>query len=611
MKKEKFLSYLVILAGILVAVILGIRSWSGPSAKSADAPATAKKTTVTVPGFGGDMQIEVSADENKIYAVNVLSNQETEGIGSKAVAALPGKMVEEQTFNVDGISGATISSTALRTGVEQALKEMGLDTEKFAKAQASADSAKKEDRNLEADVCVIGAGGAGMISAITAADSGKKVVLLESQGIVGGNSVRATGGMNAAATKWQAENPFEEGSGVEKTLATAAEKYADNAAITALAVKVKEQYEAYQANPEGYFDSVELMELDTLVGGKGSNNPELVKVLAENSGPAIDYLETLGMTIHNVGAFGGASVKRIHRPVDENNKVIAVGSYMVPILEKNINDRENITLLTSVKAVIIATGGFAANMEMVEKYQPALKGYMSTNAAGALGQGITMAEAIGADTVDMDQIQIHPTVTATDAHLITEGLRGDGAILVNMEGKRFTDEVGTRDAVSKAEIAQTGSQVYLVIDNKMVEKSAVIQGYIKSGYTVTGEDAKSLAEAMGVPADALEETLKSWNEAVEKKEDTEFGRTSFAAGLDTAPFYAIKVTPGVHHTMGGLKINTVTEVLNKEGKAIPGLFAAGEVTGGVHGANRLGGNAVCDFTVFGKIAGESAASYAK
>ena len=321
--------------------------------------------------------------------------------------------------------------------------------------------------------------------------------------------------------------------------------------------------------------------------------------------------------------------------------MIAVGSYMVPILEKNINDRENITLLTSVtadkieqddagnvtgvhalsadgsqvnvksKAVIIATGGFAANKEMVEKYQPSLKGYMSTNAAGALGQGITMAEAIGADTVDMDQTQIHPTVTATDAHLITEGLRGDGAILVNMEGKRFTDEVGTRDAVSKAEIAQTGSQVYLVIDNKMVEKSAVIQGYIKSGYTVTGEDAKSLAEAMGVPADTLEETLKSWNEAVEKKEDTEFGRTSFAAALDTAPFYAIKVTPGVHHTMGGLKINTVTEVLNKEGKAIPGLFAAGEVTGGVHGANRLGGNAVCDFTVFGKIAGESAANYAK
>ena len=426
---------------------------------------------------------------------------------------------------------------------------------------------------------------------------------------------------------------------MKKTLATAAEKYADNAAITALAEKVKEQYAAYQANPEGYFDSVELMELDTLVGGKGINNPDLVKVLAENSGPAIDYLETLGMTIHNVGAFGGASVKRIHRPVDENNKVIAVGSYMIPILEKNVNDRKNITLLTSVtadkieqndagnvtgvhalsadgsqvnvkaKAVIIATGGFAANREMVEKYQPSLKGYMSTNAPGALGQGITMAEAVGADTVDMDQIQIHPTVTTTDAHLITEGLRGDGAILVNQEGLRFTDEVGTRDAVSKAEIEQTNSQVYLVLDNKMVEKSAVIQGYIKSGYTVTGEDAKSLAKAMGVPEDAFEKTITEWNESVAKKEDTAFGRTSFADPLDTAPFYAIKVTPGVHHTMGGLRINEVTEVLDKNGNAIPGLFAAGEVTGGVHGANRLGGNAVADFTVFGKIAGESAAKF--
>ena len=640
MKNEKFLSYLVILAGILCAVLLGIRSWTTEQAKKVDAPDTAKTQKVTVAGFGGDMTLEVTADAEKLYGVNVLSNSETQGIGSKAVEALPALMVEKQSFNVDGIAGATVSSTALRTGVEQAIKEMGFSTEKFSTPSGGSSNAEPaKDQNLEADVVVIGAGGAGMISAITAADLGKSVVILESQAMVGGNSIRATGGMNAAATKWQNENSFEEGAGVEKTLATAAEKYSDNDTITALAEKVKEQYAAYQANPEGYFDSVELMELDTMVGGKGKNDPSLVKVLAEQSAPAIDYLEKLGMTIHNVGSFGGASVKRIHRPVDENGKVIAVGSYMIPILEENLNKRDKITLLTSVTAeeitksedgkisgvkakgssgnsvevkapvVIVATGGFAANMEMVEKYQPSLKGYMSTNAPGALGQGITMAEAIGADTVDMDQIQIHPTVTTNDAHLITEGLRGDGAILVNQEGLRFTDEVGTRDAVSKAEIEQTNSQVYLVIDNKMVEKSAVIQGYIKSGYTVSGEDAQSLAKAMGVPEEAFEKTLSEWNESVAKKEDAAFGRTSFAAPLDTAPFYAIKVTPGVHHTMGGLRINGVTEVLDKAGNAIPGLFAAGEVTGGVHGANRLGGNAVADFSVFGKIAGESAAKY--
>lgn len=641
MKNEKFLSYLVIFAGILCAVILGIRSWSTGQGKKVEASATAKTQKVTVPGFGGDIELEVTADEEKLYAVNVLSNSETQGIGSKAIEALPALMVEQQSFNVDGIAGATVSSTALRTGVEQAITEMGFSTEKFSTASggSSVNAEPAKDQNLEADVVVIGAGGAGMISAITAADLGKSVVILESQAMVGGNSIRATGGMNAVATKWRNENTFEEGAGVEKTLATATEKYSDHETITALAEKVKEQYEAYQANPEGYFDSVELMELDTMIGGKGKNDPSLVKVLASQSAGAIDYLDELGMTVHNVGSFGGASVKRIHRPVDENGKVIAVGSYMIPILEENLNKRENITLLTSVTAeeitkaedgkisgvkakgssgnsvevkapvVIVATGGFAANMEMVEKYQPSLKGYMSTNAAGALGQGITMAEAVGADTVDMDQIQIHPTVTTNDAHLITEGLRGDGAILVNQEGLRFTDEVGTRDAVSKAEIEQTNSQVYLVIDNKMVEKSAVIQGYIKSGYTVTGEDAKSLAKAMGVPEEAFEKTITEWNDSVAKKEDTAFGRTSFAEPLDTAPFYAIKVTPGVHHTMGGLRINGLTEVLDKDGNAIPGLFAAGEVTGGVHGANRLGGNAVADFTVFGKIAGESAAKY--
>ena len=642
MKNEKFLSYLVIFAGILCAVILGIRSWSTGQGKKVEASATAKTQKVTIPGFGGDIELEVIADEEKLYAVNVLSNSETQGIGSKAIEALPALMVEQQSFNVDGIAGATVSSTALRTGVEQAITEMGFSTDKFSTPSGGSSKAEPEkDQNLEADVVVIGAGGAGMISAITASELGKSVVILESQAMVGGNSIRATGGMNAAATQWQNENPFEEGAGVEKTLATAAEKYSDNDAITTLAEKVKEQYAAYQANPEGYFDSVELMELDTMVGGKGKNDPSLVKVLASQSAGAIDYLDELGMTVHNVGSFGGASVKRIHRPVDENGKVIAVGSYMIPILEENLNKRENITLLTSVTAeeitksedgkisgvkakgisgntvevqapvVIVATGGFAANMEMVEKYQPSLKGYMSTNAAGALGQGITMAEAVGADTVDMDQIQIHPTVTTTDAHLITEGLRGDGAILVNQECLGFTDEVGTRDAVSKAEIEQTNSQVYLVIDNKMVEKSAVIQGYIKSGYTVTGEDAKSLAKAMEVPEDAFEKTITEWNESVAKKEDTAFGRTSFAEPLDTAPFYAIKVTPGVHHTMGGLRINGVTEVLDKDGNAIAGLFAAGEVTGGVHGANRLGGNAVADFTVFGKIAGESAAKYQK
>ena len=364
-----------------------------------------------------------------------------------------------------------------------------------------------------------------------------------------------------------------------------------------------------------------------MIGGKGINDPALVETLCSNSADAIDWLDEHGITLHSVSSFGGASVKRIHRPVNAEGKTVSVGSYMIPLLEENcekagvqmmlnttateiLTDDNGAavgikatgasgeTITINAKAVVLTTGGFGANLDMVVEYKPELKGFMTTNAPGILGQGIKMAQAIGADTVDMDQIQIHPTVEANTAALITEGLRGDGAVLINAEGKRFIDEVGTRDVVSAAEIAQTGSYSWLVVDQAMVDASSVIQGYIKKGYTVTGETYEELGKAMGVDEAAFAETMNTWNGYVEAKNDPDFGRTSFANKLDTAPYYAIKVTAGVHHTMGGLKINTNTEVLKADGSVIPGLFAAGEVTGGVHGANRLGGNAVADFTVF-------------
>ena len=514
----------------------------------------------------------------------------------------------------------------------------GLNADDY-KIEVKADETKAEDSTVDADVVIVGAGGAGMTAAITAAAEGKSVVIVESQAMVGGNSVRATGGMNAGKTVYQDENEFGESAGVEKTLKTAAEKYADNETITALAKTVSEQWAEYQKNPTGYFDSVELMELDTMIGGKGINDPALVETLCSNSADAIDWLDEHGITLHSVSSFGGASVKRIHRPVDAEGKTVSVGSYMIPLLEENcekagvqilLNTTANEiltdasgaavgikatgstgeTVTVNAKAVVLTTGGFGANLDMVVEYKPELKGFMTTNAAGAQGQGIEMATAIGAGTVDMDQIQIHPTVEANTAALITEGLRGDGAVLINAEGKRFIDEVGTRDVVSAAEIAQTGSYSWLVVDQAMVDASSVIQGYIKKGYTVTGETYEELGKAMGVDEAAFAETMKTWNGYVEAKNDPDFGRTSFANPLDTAPYYAIKVTAGVHHTMGGLTINTNTEVLKEDGTVIPGLFAAGEVTGGVHGANRLGGNAVADFTVFGRIAGKAASDYA-
>lgn len=624
------------MAAIIAVSLFGYGCGAKSASTSSDAGVSGDFTG-TAKGFGGDVSVTLTLTDGAITGCTAEGKDETEGVGSQAIAKMPGEIAESGSIAVDGVSGATITSTAIKEAAAAALTAAGLNPDDYKTAVEN--DAAAEDSTVEADVVVVGAGGAGMTAAITAAGEGKSVVILESQSMVGGNSVRATGGMNAGKTVYQDENEFGESAGVEKTLKTAAEKYADNETITALAKTVSEQWATYQANPTGYFDSVELMELDTMIGGKGINDPELVETLCANSADAIDWLDEHGITLHNVSSFGGASVKRIHRPVNAEGKTVSVGSYMIPLLEENckkagvqillnttateiLTDANGAavgvkatgasgeTVTVNAKAVVLATGGFGANLDMVVKYKPELKGFMTTNAPGIQGQGIEMAQAIGAATVDMDQIQIHPTVEANTAALITEGLRGDGAVLINAEGKRFIDEVGTRDVVSAAEIAQTGSYSWLVVDQAMVDASSVIQGYIKKGYTVTGETYEELGKAMGVDEAAFAETMEKWNGYVEAKNDPDFGRTSFANPLNTAPYYAVKVTAGVHHTMGGLKINANTEVLNEKGEVIPGLFAAGEVTGGVHGANRLGGNAVADFTVFGRIAGAAASDYA-
>lgn len=609
----------------------------------AGADGTYEGTAVGQGGESNPVKVAITLKDGKIADVKIEGPGETDGIGSKAIEAFPAEMIERNTIQVDAISGATITSKAIVEAATAALAEAGLKPEDLESVEA-AEAAPAEDMSVDADVVVVGMGGAGMAAAITAADAGKSVVILESQSMGGGNTVRSTGGLNAAHTPAQDENEFKQAEGVEKTLKTAKESWADNEAITELAATVQKQWDEYQASPSGYFDTVELFELDTMIGGKGINDFDLVKTLAENSADAVSWLKDHDADLPSVGAFGGASVNRIHRPVNAEGKTTAVGAYIVPVLTKNVEDRgidvyynttankiimedgkavgviaegeTGNTVTVNAKAVVLATGGFGGDMDRVVKYRPDLKGFVSTNAAGSLGQGIDMATAddVKADTVDLDQIQIHPTVTVDadgNAHLITEGVRGDGAILVNMEGKRFFDEVSTRDKVSAAEIEQTDGCAWLILDQKMLDASAVCAGYYNSGYAVKGETYEELAEAMGVPADAFKETMEGWAKIWADKADPEFGRTSFADEVDlaTAPYYAIKVSPGIHHTMGGLKIDTSAEVINTDGEVIPGLFAAGEVTGGVHGANRLGGNAVADIIVFGRIAGDSAVAY--
>ncbi|MEW4412208.1 flavocytochrome c [Clostridium sp. AN503] len=455
--------------------------------------------------------------------------------------------------------------------------------------EAETEAAKAE--NQQADIVVIGAGGAGMTAAIQAVQDGATdVVVLEKMPITGGNTTRSTGGLNACATTYQ------EADGIE--------------------------------------DSVELFVEDTMKGGKELNDKELVTVMAENSAAAVDWVNEIGGDLSVVGMFGGASVKRIHRPSDTS----AVGPMLVKTLnakmeELNIpvllettakqilvNDKGAVSGVVAVDkdgnemtidctAVILATGGFGANAQMVEEYKPDLKGFGTTNHAGATGDGIAMAKELGAAFVDMDQVQTHPTVNPETQTMYTEGVRGNGAILVNKEGKRFVNELETRDVVSAAILEQTDGECYMVFDQAVRDSLSAIESYIKAGIVSEAETPEELGEAIGIDGAALAETLSIYAGYQESGKDDDFGRESMELPLTEPKYYAALCAPAIHHTMGGVKINTSCEVLKEDGNAVAGLFAAGEITGGVHGANRLGGNAVTDIVVFGRIAGTSAEDY--
>lgn len=441
------------------------------------------------------------------------------------------------------------------------------------------------------DIVIIGAGGGGMAAAITAQEAGADVAIFEKMPIAGGNTSKSSGGMNASETKFQKE--------------------------------------------QGIEDSNDLFYEDTLEGGKGTNDPELLRYMVDHSAEAIDWLDSIGITLNNITFSGGASVKRIHRPEDGS----AVGGYLVEGLLRNIHEKEiplfvnsevtkinetdgrvsgvNVTVegeekTINAKAVIIATGGFGGNLEMVSEIKPELEGFVTTNHEGATGDGIRMAEELGAAVVDMDQIQIHPTVEQSTSYLVTESVRGDGGILVNQQGERFTDELLTRDKVSANIIALPEKYAYIIADQRLKESVTAINQYEEKGIVTKAETIEELAEKLEIPAENLKATLDTWNEAVKNQEDKDFGRTTgMEYDLSHAPYYAIKIAPGIHHTMGGVKIDTETHVLREDGTAIEGLFGAGEVTGQVHGSNRIGGNAVADIIVFGRQAGNIASEYVK
>ncbi len=542
-------------------------------------------------GFAGEIKVSVFVDKDTITEITYQTEGETPSIGGSAIKSLRTKILKTQNTQIDTISGATYSSRGFLEAVNSALATGGIVADGSHGSKAAT-----EDYEATADVVVVGGGGAGMTAAITVAENGKKVILLEKSDILGGNTSRASSGMNAAETHYEAE--------------------------------------------QGIEDSVDLFIEDTMKSGKNINDPDLVRTLAENTSAAIDWLDKENAPLSGpLGTMGGLSTKRTHRPTDAEGNVTSVGNFLVSALGVRL-DELGVEIVTGAaidkilmdggkavgvsgtgeygekvtvhaNAVIIATGGFGGNMDRIVSLRPDLAGYISTNVATANGDAIDFLGEVGADFVDLEQIQLHPTVIPTDGALVGEALRGDGAILVNREGLRFTNETGTRDAVSAAEVEQTGGNVWLIANQEMYEGSAVIKKLDKSGYLVKGDTLEDLAAAMEFDANAtaaLLKTVETWSSYVASGSDPDFSRDigTPLTDLSSGPYYAVNVGPGIHHCMGGVKINSDAQVISKDGTPIPGLYAAGEVTGGIHGANRLGGNAVADIVVFGRIAGENA-----
>ena len=572
-------------------------------------PVVAEDGKITATGVGkgidGDVVVEVTADANKIYSVEILQQNETVGIGSVAVEQLPGQIVESNSILVDGVSGATVTSTAIKTAIREALTKAGLDPAAF-EVELETVAVEKTEATLECDVLVVGAGGAGLTAAVRANQEGADVLVIEKMPMVGGNSNRAEGGMNAAGTKLEEELGLLDDSLVD----------GDN--------DLRSTVDNYIA--------------DTYRLGHDLANMDLVTRLAESSSDAIDWLTSIGAKFTGVEPTGGCKGRSyLHQPEGG----VAVGEYLVQKLS-SVCEEQGIEIMLNTKAteilmedgcavgvkaednehyytiraksVVLATGGFGSNFELMSSFDPSLANAVTTNHAGATGDGIMMAQAVGADTVDMEQIQLHPTVIQENGLLVSESLRSKGAIVVNTEGKRFVNDLAARDVVSQAELKQPNGYCYIVFDQNLVDNLALAKKFFDRGFAIKGETYEELAKNLELNGDAavqnFVQTMEKWNVDVANGEDTEFGRESMQYSLDTAPFYAIKIAPGIHHTMGGIKIDTDAQVIDTDGNVIPGLFAAGETTGGIHGGNRVGGNAVCDFVVFGRIAGAGAAAYA-
>ncbi len=547
-------------------------------------------------GKGGEIKVEVTIKGDVITDIKTVEHGETPGFDT-AIETLTERMITQNSTDVDMVSGCTLTSTGFKEAVNAALTAAGATSDMLKKVEAAAKDTAEKNISETHDVIIIGAGGAGLTAAIEAKNAGADVVVLEKMPMAGGNTL-ISGAEYAASNNWLQKK-------------------------------------------EGIEDSAELHVQDTLKGGDFKAKEELVRVMAENALAGAEWLrDEVGVVWEDeLMFFGGHSVKRSLIPLGASGKeiitklVAKAEELEIPILVNTkatslITDKDGKVVgveasgenssytFNANKAVIIASGGFGSNVEMRVKYNPEIdEKILSTNSTGSTGDGIVMAEEIGANLMGMEYIQTYPIcdpLTGTLLYYDDARLYGH-TVIVNKEGKRFVEELGRRDEMSMAIKAQTGNVCYELLDQNGFEESKLQENHskeleylYKNDLLVKADTMEEAAEFFGIDAVELQATVDRYNSYVESGKDLEFNKRSLPSKIEVGPFYICKAAPAVHHTMGGIEINENAQVLNPEGKVIEGLFAAGEVTGGIQGTNRLGSNALADITVFGRIAGQNA-----
>lgn len=602
-------------------------------------------------GHSGNLPMKVSFSEKRIESINIDTKGETEGIADVVFVRIPDKILEGQTLNVDALSGASETSNAVIDGVAKAVKLAGVNPDILKRRPKPASSRNRQDEEYTCDVVVVGGGGAGLSAAATALQNGSSVIVLEKYPAVGGNTIRSGGPVNAADPEWQRE--FDENPGerhtIESLLATDESQihpeYLDD--FHALKEEFSKYQEKFGTGKGHLFDSPLLHRMQTYFGGKRTDlngntiygQYDLVKILTDRALESVKWLEEIGVEYDKSVVFApvGALWRRGHKPVKSYGTafILALSKYVEEHSGKIITDspvKEFIlengeiagVIATGVngqkitvraKAVVLASGGFGANTKMLKEYNTYWAAIddniRTTNSFAMTGDGIQLGKSVGAALTGMGFTQMMP-VADPDTGELFSGIQvpPENFVIVNKNGRRFVNEFSGRDVLTKAAIDQ-GGLFYLIADDEIKKTAAntsqeKLDRQVEAGTLFRADTIEELAVKVGMDPEVLKETIVKYNSYVDAGFDPEFHKDTFSLKVEKAPFYATPRKPAVHHTMGGLRIDTNTHVLDENGQPIKHLYAAGEVAGGIHAGNRLGGNALTDIFTFGRIAGKTA-----